>query len=254
MAGMSSSGKGRIRDLIDEMFDNIAMHLLGEIPKFRKKGKHLIITHQPHYSLPSLFIQALKNKSPNPVESDALKGMLDSAAGYIESLKAKTQSSLAERLDGYVREQHAASEPATEEGVRKIVGEEMEKAKSHLNMIAEAEATKTRNMGSALDILKVGTAVGDADPLVFFVVVRDGALCAECKRLHLMDDKVTPRVWRFSELAHGYHKKGDASPSVCGLHPHCRCTLTYLAKGFGFKDGRVSYIGDEHDEHRHQRD
>ena len=41
--------------------------------------------------------------------------------------------------------------------------------------------------------------------------------------------------------------------SVGGLHDHCRCTLTYLAKSFGFKDGKVSYISADHNELEKQR-
>jgi len=77
--------------------------------------------------------------------------------------------------------------------------------------------------------------------------------CNECKKLHLMDDMTTPRVWKLSDLGHGYHKRGEESPKVNGLHPACRCTLTMLTPGFGFSDqGKIKWVKLEHDEHAAQ--
>jgi hypothetical protein len=104
-----------------------------------------------------------------------------------------------------------------------------------------------------MDITRASASLDDADPTVFFVVVKDAATCKECIRLHLMDDGSTPKLWKFSELKQGYHKRSEDYPSAFGLHPHCRCTLTYLAKGFGFSRGRVSYIREGHDEYSKQR-
>jgi hypothetical protein len=68
-----------------------------------------------------------------------------------------------------------------------------------------------------------------------------------------MPDLVTPRVWKLSEIGFGYHKKGENNPKIAGLHPHCRCGLAFLAPGFGFKGGQVSWIGEGHDEYKAQR-
>jgi hypothetical protein len=70
-----------------------------------------------------------------------------------------------------------------------------------------------------------------------------------CRRLHLLDNGKTPRVYKLSEVGHGYHKKGQDDPKLGGLHPHCRCTLVTLMPGFGFdKAGMVKYISRTHDE------
>ena len=39
----------------------------------------------------------------------------------------------------------------------------------------------------------------------------------------MLPDGITPRVWKMSEMGSGYHKKGDSSPKIGGLHPRCRC-------------------------------
>jgi hypothetical protein len=252
MIGISSSGKESINRVVEDIFDKIALQLIGDIPKLKYK-KLLLISSQPNYGLANLFVQAMANKTPNAIEQDALKSLLESSHGYIESLKNKTRSNVTERIDGLVKEAKARRQSLTESQVEDVIQEELSKARSHLKAIVEAESTKLRNVGSAMDISRVAASVGDDDPTVFFVVVRDGKLCDECQKLHL-NDKGTPRVWKFSELKQGYHKRGEEHPSAFGLHPHCRCTLTYLSQGFGFdKHGKVTFKSPDHNEFHRQR-
>lgn len=252
MFGVSSSGKDAIGKVVEDVFDRIALQFLGDIPKLKNK-KLLVISGKKNLGLANLFVQSMSNKTPNEIEQDALKSLLDSAHGYIESLKNKTRSNITESIDGLVKEAKAKGTELDEDAVQAVISEEMRKAKSHLKAIAESESTKLRNVGSMMDISRVASGIGDDDPTVFFIVVRDGKLCNECKRLHIGPNGA-PRVWKFSELKQGYHKRGEDNPSAFGLHPHCRCTLTYLSKGFGFdKNGKVTYKGQNHNEFDSQR-
>lgn len=241
MRGISSTGKEAINEAVEALFDKLALQFIGDIPRLKHK-KLLIFNTRPNFGLAHLFLQSMANRTPNPVESDALKSLLDSALNYIESLKQRTKANVTERIDGLVKEATAKGKTVTEEAVNDVLAEELGKAKAHMQTIVEAESTKLRNVGSLMDISRVAASIGDKDPEVFFVVVRDGVTCKECIRLHLMPDKVTPRIWKFSELKQGWHKRGEEFPSAFGLHPHCRCTLTYLSQGFGFdKQGKVTY-------------
>jgi hypothetical protein len=253
MFGMNSSSKEQIAEVVEKMFDSIALQFIGDIPKLKNK-KMLVISSKRNFGLSHLFIQAMQNKVPNAIEQDVLKSLLESAFGYIESLKNKTKSNVTERLDGLFREANLNNRETDFSSVRDVLAEELSKAKSHLRAIAESEATKLRNLGTMMDISRVAANLGDNDPTVFFVVVKDGSTCKECLRLHLMPDQVTPRLWKFSELKQGYHKRSDDNPSAFGLHPHCRCTLTYLSSGFGFnKSGLVSYQNEKYDAFASQR-
>lgn len=252
MIGLSSTDKEAINALVEDVFDRVAIQLIGEIPRLKHK-KLLILNTQKNYGLANLFVEAMQNKAPNIIEQDALKSLLETSYGYIDSLKAKTRSNITDRVDSLVKEAKANNTKVMEEALNEVIGDEMRKARAHLKAITESESTKIRNVGSAMDISRVAASQGDSDPTVFFVVVKDGVTCSECKRLHLNPDG-TPRVWKFSELKQGYHKRTEDVPSAFGLHPHCRCTLTYLSNGFGFdKGGRVTYIGRGHDEFARQR-
>lgn len=251
MYGISSSGKEAIGTAVEKMFDSVAYQLLGNIPKLRDKSP--FFGSNPSNSLGRMFIQALGGKEPNHIERDVLRSILNNSHSYIESLKSRTSARVSESVDALVREARIKEVAVTADQVAAVVATEMDKARNEMKVIAEAEATKTRNMGYAMEIVTKAQATGLEDPNVFFVIVRDSATCKECLRLHMLPDGITPRVWKMSELSMGYHKRGEDRPSACGEHPHCRCSLTQLAPGWGFKGGYVSFVGQGYDEYATQR-
>jgi hypothetical protein len=159
-----------------------------------------------------------------------------------------------ESVDAIVKEAKAKNSHITAAQVAQVIAAEMEKARGHMKLIAEAETTKTRNMGYTMDIARKSELAGIEDPTVFFIIVRDGVTCKECLRLHMLEDEVTPKVYKMSDLSMGYHRRGENRPSACGEHPHCRCSLTQLSPGWGFKNGFVSFISLNHDEYKAQRE
>jgi hypothetical protein len=253
MYGISLSGKKEIHRIVEETFDRLAMQLIGEIPRLKNK-KILLLSSKPNFNLAHLFIQSMANKTPNPVERDALKGMLESSLGWIDSLKNKTRSSITEKLDSYIKESKAQNRDISEDQIEQLIEQEMSSARNSFNNIVEAESSKIKGASQILEISHVASDIGDSDPNVAFLVIRDSVTCKECIRLHLMPDGITPRVWRLSELSHGYHKRGENKPSIAGLHPNCRCTLIYISKGFGYdKQGKLKFVDLNHDEYLAQR-
>ena len=251
MYGISSSGKEAIAIAVEKMFDSLAYKLLGDIPKLRNKPQ--FFGSSSPFSLAHIFIQALGGKEPNHFERDVLKSVLNSSYGYIEGLKNKTSSNVVENVDSIVKEAKIKNTFVTSAQVAEIISAEMEKARNHMQLIAEAESTKTRNLGHTMEIASNAQNQGIEDPNVFFIIVRDGKACKECLRLHMLEDEVTPRVWKMSELSMGYHKRGENHPSSCGEHPFCRCSLSQLQPGWGFKNGWVSFISLGYDEFAVQR-
>jgi hypothetical protein len=250
MYGISSSGKESIEIAISKMFDSLAYKLLGNIPKLRNKSA-FFGSNSP-FSLAHIFIQALGNREPNFTERDVLRSILNSSFGYIESLKNKTSSNVVEAVDALVKEAKMRNTYVSSAEVAELISAEMVKAKNHMKLIAEAESTKTRNVGHTMEITEKAEEQGIDDPTVFFIIVRDGNCCPTCMKLHMLPDGNTPKVYKMGELSMGYHKRGDPSPSACGLHPSDRCTISQLAPGWGFKNGFVSFISLAHDEYAEQ--
>lgn len=252
MRGLSIRAVEAIEKMVGEKFDNIGMQFLGIIPKVTKEKR--IVFSTAKNSLTSLFLQALGTRDPNKEEEETLKVILRIANGYVEALKERTQSRIVQNINAYMLDQNSKREPISIDKTKSIFRDEMGKAGKHFKLIANTESNKTTNVGTALQISKVGESNGEEDPTVFFIVTVDDVTGSEEFVLHLLPDRKTPRLWKLSEIGHEYHKKGDSNPKMAGLHPNCRCKLTYLAKGFGFDaDGNITWKGADHDEFEAQR-
>src|SRR5271165_561631 len=154
MFGLSSSGKEQVSALIEEMFDRLALELIGATPSIRGR-KAFLISSRKDFGLPELFVQAMANKPPNSLESDAMRGFLESATGYIDSLKSKTMANVTEQIDALARESNARDTKMLKEDVDAIFSEQMRKAKAAMKAIAESEATKMRNAGALMNISRL---------------------------------------------------------------------------------------------------
>ena len=179
--------------------------------------------------------------------------MMKVASSYVGSLKEKTKARGINDLDSYVRAQNSKQEPVKTIEIKRILDTEMNKAKNHFKIIANSESNKAANMGTALQITKMSEQKKIKDPTVFFIVTIDERNDPETYRLHLLPDRLTPRVWKMSELSTNYHRKGDPTPKVQGTNPNCRCRLSFLAEGYSFKNGKVAFKSPDWDEFEHQR-
>ena len=247
---LSRAAIKKIKTAIDLLFDRAKVRILGP----QAVDKRIVFSYRRDLSIPGLFEAAAKEEGFIP-NLESLNAILDVAGQYIESTRARTKARVINEVQSTLTE-------ASTSGVKTDVKTVLEGALSDvwrdttttMHAIVDAEATNAKNVSIMDGIFKVNTVQGVDDPVVFFVIVRDGKACAECVRLHMLDDGITPRVWKMSSLSHGYHKRGEDTPSIGGEHPHCRCTLTTLLPGFGFNAaGKVTFIGPKHDEFKKQR-
>jgi hypothetical protein len=253
MYGISSSAKEQITKLVDNLFDKTALRFLGNVPKLQQK-KHMLIGFETPVNLANLFLETMGNRYLNNTEQDVLKSILSGAYSYIDILKNKTSNNIVQQIEGLAREARLTNEKLSQQALDKVVSDELEKARSGLETIAASESTKARNLGMATDIIKAAASTGDKDPIVGFAVIRDGSTCESCIRVCLMPDRVTPRLFRMSELSAGYFKRGDSIPSILGQHPHCRCTLFMVPSDWGFDaKGHITFVGIGHNELEKQR-
>lgn len=253
MEGLSPKALKFLEKTLRSKFDDISLRFLGLIPR-QIKEKHIVF-QTSKVSLISIFLQALGTKNPNKLEERTLKTILSVANGYLNGLRDKTVARLTHDVDSYVKNQKSQSKPVSINTIDKIIKKEFNKAGNNLKLIANCESNKASNVGTALQISKIAQERDEEDPTVFFIVTIDDVTGPEEFVLHLLSDKITPRVWKLSEIGHEYHKKGDSNPKFPGLHPNCRCKLTYLAKGWGFDaSGKIKYKGPNWNEFAYQRE
>jgi hypothetical protein len=254
MKGLSSTGRARIEALVENMFENLSYDLFGFIPGVHKKVTFSV--RKPTYNLLNLFLEALGNREPSDSEKDYAKGIVKNASNYVTGLKEKTKSAVVEAVNSHVASAESKGQKPSKDEISKIVAREMSKAKSHLQLITQTETTKVRNSAVESDITRVGRSLNIEDPSVYFVVLRDNITCKHCINNHLMPDKATPRVMKLSDVKKTYlstQDRKDGMVSIAGQHPHCRCSMVFLAPGFGFEKGRMTWIGYGHDELNRQK-
>lgn len=237
----------QIVGIVEAMFDKLRERFLGAAGK-RAGGKQLVFHYQP-YTLTSLFESASKQEGLTG-RAEVLDSLVNIAGSYIDSQKEHAKGKIVQQVQAFLTDAEAKGvkvDPAVVLGGQ--LADTMAKVRQNVTRILETETTSVRNMAIHDAIGRIGATLGNDDPTVYFVVVRDNSCCDECLRLHLMPDG-SPRLWKLSQVKAGYHKKGEEFPSISGLHPNCRCIMSHLLRGFGFDSaGAVTYIGMDHDEH-----
>ena len=196
MKGLTVKAVQAIEEMVSTKFDEVGMQFLGLVPKISRTKK--IVFSTARNSLTSLFLQALGSRNPNKSEEEMLKVLLRIANSYVEGLKERTQARVVQNINSYILDQNSKKEPIKKEKIFKIYNNEIDKAKKHFKLIANSESNKVTNMGTAMQISKVGAANGEEDPTVFFIVTIDDVTGSEEFVLHLLPDRKTPRVWKLS--------------------------------------------------------
>jgi hypothetical protein len=241
----------RIHKALEELFARAKIRLLG---KDFGQAKGISISVPEDKTLTGLYEAAAKVSGAEP-DADATNTIRTIAGNYLDaqlaSAKAKVVGDVAAAL------QDAAAKG--EEGDASIIlggrlAETWGNITSGVRRIAETETTAGRNLGLLEGIAKTNALQNIEDPVVYWVIVRDAHVCKECVSLHMLADGITPRVWKMSEVSSGFHKRGELTPSIRGLHPHCRCMLATLMPGWGFDGGgHTTYVGPGHDEYARQQ-
>ncbi len=233
-----------IETRINGLFDSIKGRFLGA----RGLDKSLLFVYNRDLSLPGMYEAATSEEGATP-SHETLDTLVDTSKKYIDSLKLKTVNKVIKDVEA-----HLADQEVTPESIEATLKESWENVTSQMTRIVNTETQATKSIGLLEGIVQGNAKIGVEDPVVAFIPIKDKSLCNECLTLHLLPDGITPRLFLLSEVAKGYHIKGSDSPSIHGLHPHCRCQMVTVMPGFGFTDGgRVTYIKKDHSEIEKQR-
>ena len=247
---LSDGARTKIEQQVDGLFDKLLGRFVGPGPKTMM----FEITHDPILTLPGIFASATVEGGALSPNKALLSSLLRISTNYVNAIREKTKAKLLNDIES------AISRTGTE-GMAGVMNELEGQLASlwttvtaDIKRVVQTELSGASNQGLHDGILQVSEAMGINDPIIFFVPVRDGLLCDECKKLHLQPDGITPRVWKMSEVSMSYHVKGEDKPSVHELHPNGRCTMTTLLPGFGFNSiGLVAWVSVGHDEYKKQR-
>lgn len=237
-----------ITDAVDAAFDRAKARMLGS----HAIAKRIGIGFSHELSLPGLFESAAREEGYRP-DVPTLMQLLKIAGGYVDATREQTKARVVKEVTAFLYDAHITG---VKTDLRTVLGGALQDvfgdAVVSMRRIIDTEANNVKNVGILDGLIRINAASGIDDPVVYWVTVNDQYRCEECARLHTIDGS-TPRLWRLSEIGHGYHKKGEPNPKIGGLHPNCRCTMATLMPGYGFIGGRVTYVGKDHDEFKKQQ-
>lgn len=236
-----------ISSAIETLFDRVKVRFLG--PQYVKPKKiEFKVKTNPVLNLPGLFKLSAVHEGAQ-ADEDRLHSLVHIAETYLDAHKERTKAKVVQAVDSFLQD---AQEKGVDTDWETVLGGQLadtwKEVSNNVKRIVTTEATTAQNMGALEAIGKINAAAGIDDPVVYWVChFVNGYPCPECRRLHLMEDEVTPRLWYRSECKNSYATKGDEAPSLLGQHPNCACKICTLMPGYGHKEGKLEYIGPDHD-------
>lgn len=260
-----------IEDYVSSSFDSLRFNLLGP-DSVGKAITFSLKTFDPNATLAANYLtaNALNSIDPSSVDSDTLNKIKAVAGNYVDAIEQKSLADITriigDRIDDISlrakREGRDLQDMMREEAGQIILKEissqlkdQKKKIDSAVEVLVNHELHNAQNVGALDGIISVSKSLNIQDPQIFKIGVLDDKRCKYCWALWTMPDKVTPRVYRLSELSGSPGNDWRTpKPSVSPTHVNCRDVLTVLMPGFSFDtQGNVIYVGDNHDEHAKQR-
>jgi very-short-patch-repair endonuclease len=213
------------------------MHLLGP-DKVSTQFLFLLKNFDPNTTIGHLYSHAntVNDIKPGRPDDKSISKLKDIAEKYIDALEQKaiadTTRIVGEKIDNltveakiknqkpedYIRQPEGQKILAS---ISKELKDQRDKIKKAADVLVTHELHNAQNIGAFDGILGAAKSVGIDDPVVFKIGVLDEKRCRICWRLWTMPDKITPKVYKMSELSGspGHWKNPDAS--VSPTHPNC---------------------------------
>lgn len=197
---------------------------------------------------------------------DFLERMMDRYTGKMaDQLKSDVLSSIEGTLEPFLDRREGAQiyealqdKNIWKKNLRALLRDRVDNWEYRYRTIIGTELNRASNWG-AMDAILHNNA--DQTPETISVYKqgnKPGAgACKYCAKFWYMDDGVTPRVYKMSDLiANGSNigkKAADWKPTIDSTHPNESHILSELKPGFGFINGSLEWIGEGHDEHHKQK-
>jgi hypothetical protein len=200
------------------------------------------VEHRLDLSLRGIFEAAAKSEGMTPNEK-LYESIEKGVENYFDAHEKLATARVVNAVQSHLHDLETGKVDKDPEKVLKnVLDTVLEKVTSDVKEVVNTEANRAKNYSTLDAITKITAGLGIDDPTVYFSGPVDSHICGECLRLYFLADKVTPRVWKMSELKNGYFKRSDTKPSVASCHPNCRHTLCSVLPGYGFVGGQLTFI------------
>lgn len=251
-----------INKIISKNFTSLRLNLLGP----DRVSKSMLfslknINYDPKTSIGSAYLHAnaLNSTNPQAVDVDTVNRLKDVAENYIDQLEQKTIADVTRIIGDNIAEIQTQSKLSGDsvrdiflgesgQEILKKIKESLKEQNDKVNKAAEVlvnhELHNAQNYGAFDGLVESSRSLGIQDPTIFKIGVLDENRCKVCWKFWTLEDKITPRVYKVSELTANPGHWKNPTPSVSPTHINCRDINTILMPGFGFdSSGKVIYKG-----------
>lgn len=269
-----------IENAVRALFQNLRLNLLG--PEAIDKAFVFTlrdIKYDPTTTMDSLYYQAnyINNPDASPADvtkpTDTLLRIKKVAEQYVTQMEEKAiadvksavtsvynEAEVQSKISGESVESILQNNKALLEVLSNKLNEIRARIQKAVSTLTENELYTAQNFGALDGILGAAKAIGIQDPTVCKIGVLDDRRCQHCWRLWTLPDKITPKVYKLSELSASPGHWKNPVQSIGPTHPNCRDVLVTIMPGFGFDgNGKIVYrgidpeTGELWDEYKHQR-
>lgn len=254
---------------IKQAFDTLRLNLLGP-SHFSKALTFSVKKFDPHTTIAANYMaaNALNAADPDAIDKDSIKKLQAMASHYIDSIEQKSLTDINHVINANYNNLEVKAKLSgqkVEDLIRTEAGEEIlknintelkdkkEKMETAVTALVNNELHTAQNYGALDGIISVSNSIGIEDPSIIKIGVLDENRCKYCWKLWTLEDKITPKVYKLSELTGSPGHWKNPTASVSPTHVNCRDILVAIFPGFGFKEGKLAYIGKDHNEYEHQK-
>jgi len=163
-----------------------------------------------------------------------------------------------DRREGAVIYEALQDKEIWKKNLRSLLKDKVDNWEFRYRTVVNTELNRASNWG-AMDAILHNNADQSPDEIIVF---KQGnkpghGACKYCAKFWYLEDGITPRVYKMSELiANGSNigrKAKDWLPTIDSTHPNESHILSELKQGFGFQNGKLEWISEGHDEFKKQR-
>ena len=207
-----------INDYINQSFDSLRFNLLGPDSIAAKSMTFSVKNFDPNATLASNYLtaNALNSIDPTSVDKDTLDKIKAIAGNYIDAIQQKSIADIHRVIGENIDDIHMqakrdgvsladAMREAAGQSILKKISSQLSDQKDKIDYAVETlvnhELHNAQNVGALDGIISISKNLGIEDPVVYKLGVNDVKRCKHCWKLWTLEDKITPRLYKLSELS-----------------------------------------------------
>ncbi len=243
---LPNATKDLIGQEISKVFERLRIRLLSPIyrpkPSFTEQVKHDKVL-----SLNGIYFSAYQDASAETRPSlSALEGLVKAAENYLNTQEQKAKDKAIAAVEQALHNASVKEDFNYQVELNDALLNAFDQVQGTTKQVLQTELQRAKTIGLQEGTLDLMERQGISDPTIAFLTRRDSFVCKFCKEFYNLEDGVTPRAYKLSELKGGYFSSKNPEPHLAPLHPNCFLNNTgNVLTDKGWKPLKFIAIGDK---------